>query len=65
MESIPRKKTERSLNLFVDRRGYLAELFVCEGNSSGNCGVRRKKKKILVGSECNANVYGTTGLFMS
>lgn len=59
MESIPRKKTERSLNLFVDRRGYLAELFVCEGNSSGNCGVRKEKENTQVGSECNANVYGT------
>tara|TARA_B110000459_G_scaffold5879_1_gene6215 strand:- start:156 stop:365 length:210 start_codon:yes stop_codon:yes gene_type:complete len=60
VESIPRKKTERSLNLFVDRRGYLAELFVCEGNSSGNCGVRKEEENtIQVGSECNANVCGT------
>jgi hypothetical protein len=36
------------------------ELFVCEGNSSGNCGVRKEKENtIQVGSECNANVCGT------
>ena len=45
--------------MFVDRRGYLAELFVCEGNSSGNCGVRKEKENTQVGSEGNANVYGT------
>ena len=55
------EETGRSFNVFVDRRGYLAaESFVCEGNSSGNCGVRKEKENtIQVGSECNANVCGT------